>query len=194
MEERAVATLRSTAQKGRHAVGFLRDRPQVGLSVLLGLVVAHSVVSIWLRWLNPYKSFEDPNSSNPITIYLGLASASAIIAGFAGVVLVFAVGSPAQRIRQFRTSAGEPLQRLWLTVVAEPFAATFISLLACVTQLTSGHLVAPWLMEAGFVLLGHSAMRLLWLLWAVVKIVAADDIEVTRDENSVAVTDLFPPS
>jgi hypothetical protein len=143
--------------------------------------------------MNPYKAFpRDANISNSITIFLGVAAASAIIAGFAGVVLVFAIGSPAKRIRQFRTSAGKRLQDLWIVVVAEPFVATLLSLMACVTQMTSGKVIAPWILEAGLVLLAHSAARILWLLRELVQIVAADDIEIERDDNSISVDDIFP--
>lgn len=59
--------------------------------------------------------------------------------------------------------------------VAEPVLAAFLGIVAAVTQLTSGKVVAPWLFELGVILLAHGSLRLLWLLHELVAIVHADD-------------------
>jgi len=54
-------------------------------------------------------------------------------------ILVFVIGSPSPRLRQFRDAAGKPLRKTWITVVAEPFAAVLLGILAAITQTqTSG--------------------------------------------------------
>ncbi|MGH3873538.1 MAG: hypothetical protein ACRDSR_18840 [Pseudonocardiaceae bacterium] len=59
-----------------------------------------------------------------MTIYLGTAGAAAIVAGLAGIILVFVIGSSSPRLRNFRDAAGKPLRRTWTTIIAEPFAGT----------------------------------------------------------------------
>ncbi|MGH4013630.1 MAG: hypothetical protein ACRDSL_06785 [Pseudonocardiaceae bacterium] len=157
-------------------------------------VVAHKLLTRPYPWLNPFKGLHADDvdtTSVAVTLYLGTAGAAAIVAGLAGVILVFVIGSPSPRLRQFRDAAGEPLRKTWTTVVAEPFAATFLGILAAITQTTSGRTAAPWLFELAIVLLVHGTLRLLWLLREMVAIVRADDHEATRDDNRIPLNELF---
>lgn len=84
------------------------------------------------------------------------------------------------------------MRRAWLVIVAEPFAATFLGIIAAVAQTTSGRIVAPFLFELAVVLLVHGALRLIWLLSELVRIVAADDKVVTENEREVPLSQIFP--
>lgn len=164
----------------------------VALALMVG-VAGHAVLSLPWRWLDPYKSLVvDANTDTAVTLYLGAAAAAAIVAGFAGVVIVFTIGSEVRRVRAFRFRSGKPLQRAWMAVVAEPFAATLLGLVAAMAQLTSGRRVAPWLFELGLVLLVHGAILLLWLLRELVEIVYAEDVEADVKDREILADSLFP--
>lgn len=170
------------------------DKPAQVALMLTALVAAHAVLStVFLPAVNPYKSFgADPNAGTAITIYLGLAAAAAIVAGFAGVIIIFTIGSEAHRVRIFRLKAGRVLHRTWMTVVVEPLLATFLGIIAAVAQLTSGKVAAPWLFELGVVLLAHGSLRLLWLLHELVEIVHADDQTSDNSSQEISADVLFP--
>jgi hypothetical protein len=70
-----------------------------------------------------------------VTIYLFTAAAAALVAALAGVILVFVIGGQTPQLRIFRREAGLPLRRTWVAVVAEPFVAVFLGVIAANTQL-----------------------------------------------------------
>lgn len=172
----------------------LQDRPALVSLSLIAAVALHGLLTWPFSWLDPYGNLQTNlpgTTAIAVMIYLGTSSAAAIVAGLAGVILVFVVGSPSPRVRQLRHTAGKPLHRTWLTVVAEPFAAALLGILAAIMQTTSGREAAPWLFELGVVLLLHGSLRLLWLLSGIVTAVAAADHELTRDENMLSLDTLF---
>ncbi len=173
---------------------FAQDRPAL-ISVGLVLAVAgHGLLTWPYPWLNPFKALQadDKDLINvAVTIYLGTAGAAAIVAGLAGIILVFVIGSSSPRLRSFRDAAGQPLRKTWTTIIAEPFAGTLLGIMAAITQTTSGRIAAPWLFELGIVLLVHGSLRLLWLLREMVAIVSADDHEATREDRSITLDEIF---
>lgn len=173
---------------------FAQDRPGLISASLVVAVTAHGLLTWPYPWLNPFKGLQADDkdtTSMAVTLYLGTAGAAAIVAGLAGVILVFVIGSPSPRLRQFRDAAGNPLRKTWTTVVAEPFATVLLGILAAITQTTSGRTAAPLLFELGIVLLVHGALRLLWLLREMVAIVGADDHEATREEKAIPLDQIF---
>lgn len=181
---------------GRRVRIAVQDHPLRVTLALAAVVAAHAVVGWrWWPWVNPFKKIatDDQQVGTAVTIYLGTAGAAALVAGFAGVVLVFTIGAQTPRVRMFRDRGGRSLQRNWIAVVAEPFAATLLGIIAAVTQLTAGRPVAPWLFEFAVVMLVHGAIRLLWLLRELVRIVAADDQLIRGKENTVPLSRIFGP-
>lgn len=179
-------------KKTRAIVDGLVDHSLTVAAALTVLVTAHAVSAIFWRQLNPYKSLAtDANTGTAVTLYLGAAAAAAIVAGFAGVVIVFTIGSEADRIQRFRFRSGRALQVAWMAVVAEPFAATLLGIIAAITQITSGRPIAPWFFEAGLALLGHGAVLLLKLLYEVVAIVHAHDQEEQTHKTEISTDELF---
>jgi hypothetical protein len=173
---------------------FVQDRPGLISVSLVLAVTGHGLLTWPYHWLNPFKTLQADDKdmiSSAVTIYLGTAGAAAIVAGLAGVILVFVIGSPSARLRSFRDAAGKPLHKTWTTIIAEPFTATLLGILAAITQTTSGRIAAPWLFELGIVLLVHGSLRLLWLLREMVAIVGADDHEATRDEKLLPLDEIF---
>jgi hypothetical protein len=189
-----IASFRKFISRLRKAAsGFFQDRPFATSGVIALLVTVHAVAgSIWLDSLVPYTELASPgNTGTAVTLYLGTAAASAIVAGFAGVVIVFAVGSPLGRLKRFRHEAGGRLRANWLIVMVEPLTATLLGILASVLQLTGGRVVAPWFFELAICLLIHGASRLVWILGELIKIVGADDEESERAKRKVPLDDLF---
>lgn len=176
------------------AKAIAQDQPVlISISFVLA-VIGHGLLAWPYQWLNPFKALQADTTdmiSIAVTIYLGTAGAAAIVAGVAGIILVFVIGSPSARLRSFRDAAGKPLRKTWTTIIAEPFTATLLGILAAITQTTSGRIVAPWLFELGIVLLAHGSLRLLWLLREMVAIIAADDHEATRDEKAIPLDEIF---
>jgi hypothetical protein len=166
----------------RALVGVVVNRPFVVSAVLAVLVAGHAVLTRPWPWINPYKAFvEAGNLGTAVTIYLFTAAAAALVAALAGIILVFVIGGQTPQIRLFREQAGSALRRTWVAVVAEPFVAAFLGVVAAITQTTAGGVVAPWLFELGLVLLAHGAVRLTLLLRELVEIVAADDERARRE-------------
>ncbi|MFD2473415.1 hypothetical protein [Amycolatopsis silviterrae] len=179
-------------KKTRVIVDGLVDHSLAVAAALIVLVVAHAVSAIFWHPLNPYKSLAfDTNTGTAVTLYLGAAAAAAIVAGFAGVVIVFTIGSEADRIQRFRFRSGKALHIAWMAVVAEPFAATLLGIIAAMIQTTSGKAVAPWFFETGLVLLAQGALLLLKLLSDVVGIVHAQDYEAHVKKNQISTDELF---
>lgn len=173
---------------------FVQDRPGLISVSLVMAVTGHALLARPYQWVNPYKALQTDDKDTigvAVTIYLGTAGAAAIVAGLAGVILVFVIGSPSARLCSFRDAAGTPLRKTWTTIIAEPFTATLLGILAAITQTTPGRSVAPWLFEVAIVLLVHGALRLLWLLQEMVAIVGADDHEATREERSIPLNEIF---
>lgn len=173
-------------------VGVVQDHPGVVAATLGLLVVAHAVLAWHFTWLSPYKALVVANNlGTTVTIYLFTAAAAALVAGLAGVIIVFVISGQTPQVRQFRRDAGLPLRRMWISVVTEPFVAAFLSVIAAVTQTTAGAMVGPWLFELGLALLAHSAVRLVLLLRELVDIVAADDELVERESYTLSRQDVF---
>lgn len=161
----------------------------LGLAVI---VAAHAVSTIFWGSLNPYKSLAiDSNTGTAVTLYLGAAAAAAIVAGFAGVVIVFTIGAETDRIQRFRFKSGKTLRVAWMAVVAEPFAATLLGVVAAMIQVTSGKQVAPWFFELGLAFLIHGALLLLKLLNELVQIVHAQDTVANTKKTEIPTSELF---
>lgn len=182
----------SAARVRARVVGVAVDRPAVVATVLTSLVVTHAVLASRWEWLTPYKAIAQAEIlSTTVTIYLITAAAAALVASLAGVIIVFVVSAQTPRVRVFRRTAGPELRRTWIAVVAEPFVATFLGVIAAVTQTTAGGYVAPWMFELAVVLLAHSSLRLVLLLRELVDIVAADDDVFEQDAHTVSKADIF---
>lgn len=173
-------------------VGVAVDRPTVVATILTGLVATHAVLASRWEWLSPYKAMVRAESiSTTVTIYLITAAAAALVASLAGVIIVFVISAQTPQVRVFRREAGPELRRTWIAVVAEPFVATFLGVIAAVTQTTAGGRVAPWMFELAVVLLAHSSLRLVLLLRELVAIVASDDDVFEQEANIVSKADIF---
>lgn len=163
----------------RRILSLLQDHPIVVTSLALVLVIIH-----WsLVTFGPLENTWEPLLRSPdggIAIYLGSASAAAIVAGFAGVVVVFGLTAGGSRFRQLRLEGSESLTRNWTSASISGFAAAGLSLAAAVISSIDLGWISPWLFEASMLLLIHGTVRIIWLLRALMGVVYAEDAAADR--------------
>ncbi|GAA1404038.1 hypothetical protein [Oerskovia paurometabola] len=175
-------------------VAFLQDRPRGVTVSLILLVAAHAVLAHFLPSLDFWDALREPSESsvqNTVTIYLSLSGASALAAGFAGVVIVFGLGSTSVKFLTFRVRAGRSLRRNWTSVIGSSFAAAGGATVAALLAVSGELWIAAWVFELGLVLVIHPVIRMVWLLWVLMGVVESDDAVVISAQNRVPLDDLF---
>jgi hypothetical protein len=171
--------------------GLVLDHPHLCNGLLLGGVITHWLIAKRCPGLDVLRGLEDSDVAGPVSdLCISVTGVSAVAAGFAGVVIVFGLQSGSARFRRFRWAGGQRLIGNWMAVIGTPIAASFFSLAAAL-ELDLGHsAVARWLFEASVTLLLHASLRMLWLLSALARIVAADDDTEEKTSKRVS-TDVF---
>jgi hypothetical protein len=152
------------------------DHPGRVNLVLTCLVAAQAFVAhFWLHGLSPGRALTRSASvGNASVLFLGGATVAAMVAGFAGVVVVFALSSTSDRVQVFRRAGGRRLLSNWTSPVSVAFLAAALSLAASYLCLVHARGWAWWF-ELSLLYLTHGAVRLLWLLRTLARIVASDD-------------------
>ncbi|PPH23316.1 hypothetical protein C5C99_01375 [Rathayibacter sp. AY1C4] len=155
---------------------FLRDEPFKvdGGLVLLG-VLHWAATQLWLPnvWLGLASA--DPQSDVQ-ALYIGVLAAAAVVAGFAGVVVIFGLSAQTPRFQTFRATAGATLGKAWMSTTLSGFEAVALCIAATVVSLAGAAWLGPWLFEISLLVLLHGTARLVWLLRQLIKIVVADDV------------------
>lgn len=167
--------------------GLIQDHPAL-VSLTAFIVVAAHATLVVLEKL--------PNSWEPLTktvdvgisIYLGAASAAAIVAGFAGVVVVFGLTATGVRFRQLRLQGAASLSRNWTSASVSGFAAAGLSLAAAVLAGVGANDWSPWLFEWSMLLLLHGTVRIIWLLRSLMDVVHTEDQAADRSANEQSVS------
>lgn len=171
--------------------GFLRGQPFWIDAAILFLVTVHFVAT-WLdRVPNVWVAFREPSNQGAAqAIYLGTLGPAAIVAGFAGVVVVFGLTASSERFKAFRASAGKSLRRTWVASTLSGFEAVALSLGAAMLSVAGLTLIAPFAFEASCLLMLHGSLRLLWILSQMIGIVRADDVVATDKSKTVKLSSL----
>ena len=174
--------------------GFLRGQPfwiDGGIVILVGL---HFVAS-WLDWIpNVWTALSDPSKQGAAqAIYLGMLGPAAIVAGFAGVVVVFGLTATSDRFRAFRANAGDSLRRTWVSSSLSGFEAVGLAVVAALLSVSALPLLAAYVFEASLLILLHGSLRLVWILAQMIGIVRADDV-VSTDKGKTYRIDRLPPN
>lgn len=110
-----------------------------------------------------------------LELALGVLALASILAGFAGVVVVFALQGSSRLFVSFREKGGAVLRRAWLFLVRASFLAAAASLLAAGAFAIGVPLAARTLLIASVFLSIQSALTMLWLLRLLVDAVGVDD-------------------
>lgn len=160
-----------------------QDHPWSVNLALLVVVLIQAVPSafgwipnIWTGMINA-----DPALST--SIYLGFVGAASIVAGFAGVVVVFGLSGSSPKFRQFRLVGGRALAQNWTSTIASGFTAAGLSLVSALLTIADVSALAPWFFELAILLLVHGSIRLIWLMRGLVGAVTADDVLKEREAS-----------
>ncbi|WP_412148137.1 hypothetical protein [Curtobacterium flaccumfaciens] len=175
---------------------ILADFPSVVTASILAAVALQLVLSTWLPHLNVAHALATAKTSDPRSVLsslsLGVAGVSALVGGFAGVVVVFGLGTENDRFRLLRARGGRRLRASWISVVLSSFASAFGAVLAAVTVVAFDPEVAMWILEACVAIAAHGAVRLTALLAGLAKIVDSNDNEAAADKRLKAIGSLVP--
>jgi len=169
----------------KHVIGFLRDQPfwvDLGLVVLVG---AHFAATTLGYLPNVWAALADPSKQGAAqALYLAWLQPAAIVAGFAGVVVIFGLTASSDRFKTFRATAGRSLRRTWVSSSLSGFEAVALAVAAAMVSIAGLANLAPFLFELALLLLLHGALRLIWILAGLIGIVRADDIKATDEKRT----------
>jgi hypothetical protein len=169
-----------------------KNRPAVVTLTLIVSVVAHALLTIVVPAAAIWTPLTDATVRDSVAgLYVGLAGVSAMAAGFAGVVIIFGLDSRSEKFLTFRQTAGHSLSANWISVIASSFGSAGAGVAAAVLLLLGHPGVAPWLFELGVLLVVHAALRMLWLLRSLMRVVAADDGRTTRAQARAPLARVF---
>ena len=166
-------------------MGKLKDYPLLVTVLVAGGVGWHYLGYNTLHWL-PDVAGAMADFDEAWQVYLGSAGVVAVTAGFASVVIVFALSATTQPFRILRLRGGRRLEANWVSPTAVCLAAAFGSVICAVIAVAGYGQLAWWLFEFLITLSATSGLRLLWLMRTVVKLVRKDDEMHERTENDEA--------
>lgn len=121
------------------------------------------------------------------SIYLGYAGVVAVLGGFTGVVVVFAM-TPGQRLARLRVAGGDRLEANWLSPVISSLLAAFGAVLATLLAAGDHGVEAAWLFEFVLLVSVHAAIRMGWLLHTLMIVVRRQDHDGVEGANPPAVS------
>lgn len=153
----------------------IQDHPGIVTAGILVPVCIHGAVGLKWPGITLLPAISD--QTEIWQLYLGISGLAAMIAGFAGVVVVFAMTPGIGRLRRLRVKGGKRLEANLLSPVTTSFFAAFLAAGAATLEAAGASTPAVWMFEAGLLVSAHGALRLLWLLQALVAVVRAQDRE-----------------
>lgn len=154
--------------------GKVKDYPAITNTAIIVFVGLHILLTYTSAIPNLWgKMIGNPNTGN---LYIAMLSVAALQASFAGVVVVFGLSTQPESFRKLRVSAGEALVSNWLSISYCGFISAALSLTASLIDILGNAKFAPWFFELSVLFCAHGAIRLLWLLKCLIKIVQHDDV------------------
>jgi hypothetical protein len=123
-------------------------------------------------------------------LFLGAAGAAAMVAGFAGIIVVFALGSGSERFRTFRVQGSSPLRANWTSCMVAGLSSGLLAIISSILTLSERHFWG-WTFELSLLLLAHAALRLVWMLRVLARIVDAEDRDVLEAEEQVSLKEVW---
>ena len=183
-------------RRRKNLLAWFADYPFFVTVVLVLAVLGHFWLSQTLPSLNVALRLAEADPSNPretlSSLALGVAGVSAMVGGFAGVVVVFGLGTENDRFRLLRMHGGRRLRASWISVVLSSFAGAFLAVVAAVLVVAFGGEPGMWVMELCILLAAHGAIRLTVLLAGLAKIVDQEDIDATREKRVIPNSRVIP--
>jgi hypothetical protein len=118
---------------------------------------------------------------------MGIAAVAAIGAGFAGVIVAFAISSERPTVIEFRNKVGPLLEANWSSVIGCSFAAAILALAAGTLFATKANAAAGWTAIAAVALLLHSMARNMYLFSVLLQVIAIGDKRDKQAANIVPI-------
>lgn len=176
--------------------GWFADFPLLVSSTIVVLVLAHFWIAQSLPAINVAARLASNTVGDPratlTALALGVAAVSAMVGGFAGVVVVFGLGSESDRFRLLRQSGGRRLRASWVSVVLSSFSGAFGAVVSAVMVVGFGVEPAMWVLEACLLFAAHGAIRLIALLAGLAGIVDEQDRDEDRARRTTPKADIIP--
>ncbi|TFC44873.1 hypothetical protein [Cryobacterium shii] len=176
--------------------GWFANYPLFVSTLIIGLVAGHYALSQKFPELNVAAALADAPVADPsdtlMSLALGVAGVSAMVGGFAGVVVVFGLGSENDRFRLLRRKGSHRLRANWISVVLSSLTGAFGAVISAVMIVGFGAEPGLWVLEACFLLTTHGAVRLTALLAGLTGIVDSQDEDAEQKANTIATKGLIP--
>lgn len=176
--------------------GWLTNYPLIVTGLICALVVAHFYAAQVWPWLNVPAALADTTAGDPqdtlMSLSIGVAGVSAMVGGFAGVVVVFGLGTENDRFRLLRRNGSRRLRANWVSVVLSSFTGAFGALISAVIVVAFGAQPGMWVLEACLFITAHAAIRLTALLAGLAGIVDSTDDDAERTKKTVKTKDVLP--
>ena len=169
---------------------FVSDQPFMVDLLLLGSTVVHFVITMLGLVPNIWAGLLGSDQGPTQALYLGVLQPAAVVAGFAGVVVIFGLTADAERFRTFRANAGNSLKRTWVSSTLSGFEACLLCIVAASLSVAGLASIGPWLFELALLALIHGSLRLVWILSGLIGIVWAEDVKKTQDAAVYRVEEL----
>lgn len=148
------------------------------------------IVALWSAYgialLTPYVPFPKVVHTTQLSdLYIGAASVSALVAGFAGVVITFVYSASGDRFRRFRVAASPSLSANWRSVILLSFGGAAASFSAAIIDMLVRGDVAWWVFLLGAAFTCDAMLRVVRQFFVMLRLVTADDISETRRNSTL---------
>jgi hypothetical protein len=164
---------------------FVKDNPgKVSLGWCV-IVFAHFLLDRIREFPHVWNQLIAASISEQVSIYLSVLSVSALVAGFAGVVVVFGLSSQPEAFRKLRVKAGTALTHNWVSVSNSGFIGSGLALLSVLLLYSPWRSSAVWFFELAILFYLSGILRLLWLLRSLISIVQADDVSSAQADDEI---------
>lgn len=166
---------------------WLLEQPAWSMALEVALVILHGVATVVLLPSPFNRLVDDENAAR--SLYLALGSAGAPLAGFAGLIVIFALGER-QQFKVLREQGGRRLDLTWVNLFLFPFTALIVGLSAALVTTLGGAVWAPFVAEFALLLLMDTLLRGSWLIRSLIGIIRADDEQQRYGRNTVSTSEL----
>ena len=174
----------------RRGIAILKDRPGAASAVALLIVGAHILAAH--RWRSADTAGTFSEAKQLVDVYVGFAGVAALVAGFVGVLVVFATttGPDWSKVRNL---GGASLRRNWLSPVRSTLSAAFLATFAALAEQIGHGRVAWWVFEVALLVTASAGLRVLWLLGGLLRVQQNMDRAAVQQANRPTLTDLGMP-
>ncbi len=170
--------------------GWLGDHPTRTNLILFGIAAVHTVALLIWPSLDVWTGLLS-DSQSPETLALALVTAGALLAGFAGVVVIFGLQNNSERFRKLRRQGGGELKQNWSSMSAAGFWTMGLAIVSALGYMAESAIVGGQFLELSLLVLAHGSIRLIWVLQQLIGVVSTEDELADRRDRTVA-TELMP--